>query len=165
MKSKITTTCLLFLAAAVFAASANTPAIIPLPQKIELHDGVFNLTADTCIYSDSASRDTAKFLTEQLRPATGYPLKSSTNLFGSAAVPGGIFLTTKSANTNHGLEGYELTVASNFIAIRTPTQEGLFYGVQTCFKLLPPEIFSTNLVKDVDWQIPWVQIEDWPRFQ
>jgi len=164
MKSKIAALIVLSFTATIFAASTNTPAIIPLPQKIELHDGAFNLTAGTRIYADAASRATAAFLTAQLRPSTGFPFKTGTKYFGGAAVPGGIFLTTKSANPNLGPEGYELTVASNAIVIRAPAQAGLFYGVQTLLQLLPPEIFSTNLVSQVAWQIPCVQIEDWPRF-
>ena len=81
------------------------------------------------------------------------------------AAHGGILLTTKNADTNLGPEGYELTVAPNSVVIRAPTQAGLFYGVQTLLQLLPPEIFSSNLVNDVAWQIPCVQIEDWPRFK
>jgi len=165
MKSKIVATFFLFLAAAVFASNADDPAVIPLPQKMERHDGAFKLTADTRIHVDSASRATGKFLTERLRPATGYPLKTSTKFFGGAAIPGGILLTTKNADTNLGPEGYELTVAPDSIVIRAPTQAGLFYGVQTLFQLLPPEIFSTNLVTNADWQIPCVKIEDWPRFK
>ncbi len=129
-----------------------------------MRDGVFNLTATTRVYTDSSARDTAKFLTDGLRPSTGYPLKTSTKWFGSASIPGAIYLTTKQANTNLGPEGYELTVATNSIVIRAPTQAGLFYGVQTLLQLLPPQIFSTNLVDNVAWQIPCGQIEDWPRF-
>src|ERR1039458_3812784 len=165
MKSKIVATFFLFLAAAVFASNADDPAVIPLPQKVERHAGAFKLTADTRIHVDSASRATGKFLTERLRPATGYPLKTGTKYFGGAAIAGGILLTTKNADTNLGPEGYELTVAPDSIVIRAPTQAGLFYGVQTLFQLLPPEIFSTNLVTNTDWQIPCVQIEDWPRFK
>jgi len=165
MKSKITTTCMLFLAAAAFAGSANVPAVIPLPQKMELRDGAFQLNADTRIFADSASRATAKFLTDGLNPSTGYPLKVSKKHFDSAAIPGAILLTTKNADTNLGPEGYELIVATNSVVIRAPTQAGLFYGVQTLFQLLPPEIYSSNLVGNVAWQIPCVQIEDWPRFQ
>jgi len=155
----------LSLTATIFAANTNTLAIIPLPQKMERHDGAFKLIADTRIYVDSASRATGKFLTERLRPATGYPFKTSTKFFGGAAISGGILLTTKNADTNLGPEGYELTVAPDSIVIRAPTQAGLFYGVQTLFQLLPPEIFSPNPVSNVAWQIPCVQIEDWPRFK
>ncbi len=165
MKTKIIVSMFLFLAAVVFAGNGEIPAVIPLPQKTEMHDGMFNLTATTRIYMDSGVRATGKFLADGLRPSTGYPLKTSTKYFGGAAIPGGIYLTTKNANTNLGPEGYELTVATNSIVIRAATQAGLFYGVQTLLQLLPPEIFSTNVVSDVTWQIPCVQIEDWPRFQ
>jgi hexosaminidase len=151
--------------APVFAAGTNLPAIIPLPQKMTLQDGVFKLTAETRVYADSASPTTADFLTAGLRPATGYPLKLSTDSVAGTAIAGGILLTTKNADTNLGPEGYELTVAPDSVVIRAPTQAGLFYGVQTLFQLLPPEIFSTNLVKDVAWQVPCVQIQDWPRFK
>jgi hexosaminidase len=165
MKSKIASACFLFLAATVFAGSSNVPAIIPLPQKMELRDGAFQLNAGTCVYADSVSRATAKFLTDRLRPSTGYPLKVSTKHFDSAVFPGGILLTTKNADTNLGPEGYELIVATNSVVIRAPTQAGLFYGVQTLLQSLPPEIYSSNRVVNVAWQIPCVQIEDWPRFQ
>ena len=107
----------------------------------------------------------ADFLTERLRQSTGYPFKTRTKFFSGKAVKGGILLTTKDANTNLGAEGYELTVTPDSVVIRAPTQAGLFYGVQTLFQLLPPEIFSSNVVRDVDWQMPCVQIEDWPRFK
>jgi hexosaminidase len=164
MKSTSATICLLFLTAAVFAQSPNVPAIIPLPQTMELRDGTFQLAADTQVYRDAGSRATANVLTERLRTATGFRIKTGRILFDSEAIPGGILLTTKNADTNLGPEGYELTVATNSVVIRAPTQAGLFYGVQTLFQLLPPEIYSTNLVTGVAWQIPCVEIKDWPRF-
>jgi hexosaminidase len=165
MKSAIAALIILSFTATIFAASPDMPAVIPLPQKIELHDGTFKLTATTRVYVDAGSSATGKFLTDGLRPATGYPLKTSMKYSGGAAVPGGILLTTKNADTNLGPEGYELNVVSNSVVIRAPAPAGLFYGVQTLLQLLPPEIFSTNLVSNVAWQIPCVQIEDWPRFK
>src|SRR5580693_8377564 len=165
MKSTTATICLLFLTAAVFAQNPNVPAVIPLPQTMELRDGTFQLAADTQVYRDAGSRATANVLAERLRTSTGFRIKSDRILFNSEAIPGGILLTTKNADTNLGPEGYELTVTSNSVVIRAPAQAGLFYGVQTLFQLLPPEIYSSNLVGNVAWQIPCVQIEDWPRFQ
>jgi hexosaminidase len=131
-------------------ADTNGPAIIPLPQKMELRAGTFTLTPDTPIYVDPASRETENVLTDRLRRSTGYPLKTRTKFFSSAAIKGGILLTTKDARTNLGAEGYDLTVAPDSVVIRAPTQTGLFYGVQTLLQLLPPEIFSTNRVTNVD---------------
>ncbi len=157
--------CLGFATICASAADTNSLAIIPLPQKVTLHEGDFRLTPDTRIYTDHASRTTAKFLAEPLRRSTGYPLVTTTKFFSGAAMTHGILLTTKNADTTLGPEGYELTVSPDSVVIRAPTQAGLFYGVQTLLQLLPPEIFSTNLVADMNWQMPCLQIEDWPRFK
>jgi len=154
----------LFLAATVLAADTNELALLPLPQQIARSDGAFALTPQTQIRADWGSRQTARQLAQCLRPATGYPLKVKTKWFSSAAIPAAIFLTTRDASTNLGPEGYELTVNTNGVVIRAPTQAGLFYGVQTLLQLLPPEIFSSNVVAAAGWQMPCVQITDWPRF-
>ncbi len=145
------------------AANASSPAIIPLPQKMELHPGAFKLAADTHLYADSASGKTAQFLAARLREATGYPVNFVSS--ESNDMRGNILLTTKDAKSSLGPEGYELMATPESVVIRAPTQAGLFYGVQTLLQLLPPKIFSTNVVTNVDWQMPCVQIEDWPRFK
>jgi len=154
-----------FWATTTFAADTNLPPIIPLPQQLELRPGVFQLAPDTKIFANSASRQTARQLAARLRKSTGYPLRVAVKWGANRAVPNAILFTTTSANTNLGAEGYELTVATNSVVVRAPTQAGLFYGAQTLLQLLPPEIFSSNVVRDVDWQMPCVQIEDWPRFK
>jgi len=156
---------LCLLRATAFAADTNSLAIVPWPQKVALQAGAFKLSPDTRVYVDSASRESGKFLTERLRLSTGYPLISRMKFLSGAGIKGGILLTTRDANTNLGAEGYELAVAPDSVVIRAPAQAGMFYGVQTLFQLLPPEIFSTNVVTNVDWQMPCVHIEDWPRFK
>jgi len=168
MKNKIVASIFLILAVVVFAGAAETPAIIPLPQKIEMRDGVFRLTAGTEFAGEVETHAVARFLQERLFSATAFapffkPIGPHPDY--SAAIPGAILLTTKGADTNLGPEGYELTVATNSIVIRAPEQAGLFYGVQTLLQLLPPEIFSSNRVDHVNWQIPCLQIKDWPRFK
>jgi hexosaminidase len=165
MKSIFTGIVFASLAATIFAADKNELAIIPQPQKLESHDGSFKLSPDIKIVMDFASRETGDYLAERLRQSTGYPLKAGAKLFSGSPIENSILLTTANANTNLGAEGYELIVATNSVVIRAPTQAGLFYGVQTLLQLLPPEIFSTNIVTNVDWQMPCMQIEDWPRFQ
>lgn len=153
---------LAFAATAALGADANGLALIPQPQKAQRLEGVFTLTPKTRIYADWHSRKTAQFLAQRLRKSTGYPLKVHWKIFGSAS-RNAILFTTKHANHALGSEGYDLIVSTNGIVIRAPSQAGLFYGGETLMQLLPPEIFSSNVVVK-DWQAPCVQIEDWPRF-
>ena len=155
---------LLLLLPAALADSTNEPAIIPKPQRLELSSGAFTLTPASRVYANVGSRATAKVLAGRLRPATGWAFKISTKFFDRPAIHGGILLTTKNADTNLGPEGYELTVTPDSVVVRAPAQAGLFYGVQTLLQLLPPAVFSSNVVTKADWQIPCVHIQDWPRF-
>jgi len=152
------------LATTVSAADTNRLAIIPWPQKVTVQAGTFRFTPNTRVYVDYSSRETAEFLTGRLRLSTGYPLAIHWKFFSDKAVRSGILLTTRAADPHLGVEGYTLTVTPDSVVIRAPTETGLFYGVQTLFQLLPPEIFSTNPVTNVVWQTPAVQIEDRPRF-
>jgi hexosaminidase len=157
------------------SAFAAAPALIPLPQTvIQTNAGSFTLCppqiipgapapSPTPILVDAAGRETAEFLATTLFKSTGYRFQISTNS-GQLAVPQAILLTTNSALTNLGSEGYELTIATNSVVIRAPTSAGLFYGVQTLLQLLPPEIYSARPITGVPWTAPCIYIQDWPRF-
>ncbi|HUE37790.1 MAG TPA: beta-N-acetylhexosaminidase [Candidatus Acidoferrum sp.] len=152
-----------FSSATVLAADADQLALIPLPQHVQRMDGAFTLNAQTGIYADWSSRKTADFFARRLGQSTGFPLKVHWRAASSDAPDNSIFFTTKKADSKLGSEGYQLLATPNGITIRAPAQAGLFYGGETVMQLLPPEAFSTNIVT-ANWQVPCVQIEDWPRF-
>jgi len=151
---------LAFFAATALAGDTNMPAIIPLPQKMERCQGQFRLRPETQICADAGARDAARVLSERLRRATGYPFRIS-----PGAGRGNILLVGEGVKADLGTEGYELTVTPESVVIRAPQSAGLFYGVQTLLQLLPPEIFSSNIVGGIEWNIPCVQIEDRPRLK
>src|ERR1035441_2489210 len=79
--------CLSLVASSLFAGNPTPPAIIPLPQKLELHDGVFQIQpgqsvsggragTETKILVEPASEGTGWDLAEQLRKSTGIDRKS-----------------------------------------------------------------------------------------
>ena len=154
----------LSLMAANALAAAPTPALIPLPQKMDCREGAFKLQPKTPIRTDVAVRETGDYLAERLGKATGYSLKVATST-KPQPVKGSILLTTKGAKPELGAEGYELTVTPDSVVVRAGKSAGLFYGVQTLLQLLPPEAFAAKPVAGVDWKIPCVQIEDQPRFK
>ena len=161
----------LVLAKSLFAA----PALVPLPQiVVQTNAGSFTLCppqiipgapapSPTPILVDGAGRETAEFLATTLFKSTGYRFPISTNS-GVSPVPQAILLTTNSALTNLGSEGYELTIATDSVVIRAQTSAGLFYGVQTLLQLLPPQIYAATPVIGVPWTAPCIYIQDWPRF-
>src|SRR5262249_35226492 len=122
IKSSVTGVCLCLLVTTVSAADTNRLAIIPWPQKVTTQAGAFRLTPNTRVYVDFASRQTAKFLTERLRPSTGYPFSTRLKLFSGKAVKNGILLTTRDADPHLGAEGYALTVTPDSVVIRAPTE-------------------------------------------
>jgi len=159
MKKLLLATFITVLSTRIFAAGAVS--IIPAPMKAEVRDGTFQLTPATFIQADKEFKNEAKLLAERLRVATGFPVK----LKGLSKAPSAQIVLIK---TDHGSspsgEDYSLSVTSSNVVISAPTSAGAFYGTQSLLQLLPPEIFSSSRVTNVDWQIPCVEIEDQPRF-
>jgi hexosaminidase len=167
MNPKILAGLLSLLAASAFAANENNCAVIPLPQKVERHEGVFVLQPTTSIFVDAdegaSVMGAANLLAEQLRKSTGYALKVSSSSKESSA-KGGILLTTKGSKPHSAAESYELTVTGDSAVVRGPEAGGVFYGVQTFLQLLPAEVLAAKQVPNIVWSIPAVHIEDQPRF-
>lgn len=61
-------------------------------------------------------------------------------------------------------EGYKLSVAPQNITLTASTPKGFFYAVQTLYQLLPPVVYGNQKVKNAEWSVPAVEIEDAPRF-
>ena len=115
-------------------ALAAGPALIPLPQQMQVRPGVFTLCATppvpgmpaqatTRILVDAASAPVGDYLAALLLRSTGCQFQVRTNT-GSAAVRGAILLTTTNALPSLGTEGYELTVAPDSVVIRAPAPAG-----------------------------------------
>ena len=153
-------TALVTVQCALIHAADVTP-IIPAPMKVEAAEGQFQLTAAAQVLVDPEFRNEGQLLAERLRRSTGFPLKIKTADKNSA---GDILLMKAETNSLQGVEGYELSVTPSNVVVRAATAAGIFYGTQSLLQLLPPEIFSSSRVTNVDWQIPCVQIEDQPRF-
>jgi len=143
-------------------AAPDDFAIIPQPEKIEPRPGTFQLVPETRI-SLSGDDGDAQWLAGQLRRSTGFklPVAPISTLPSKSEIT--MLLETNSAD-RFGSEGYELTVTPAAVTIHAAAPAGLFYASQTLLQLLPPEIFSTNVVKGIRWTMPCGHIQDRPRF-
>lgn len=140
--------------------------IIPKPWKSKISKGVFRFEKSTQILvaaDNPEAQNVAKYLAERIEKAGGCKLEIS-GTTETKAVPGAILLTSSGVDPKLGEEGYIFNSGAKGLVING-NPAGLFYGVQTLFQLLPPQIYNSDSVQtDFDWEIPAVTIKDKPRF-
>ena len=137
----------------------SVPAIIPQPVQIEQEKGSFTLlpTAEINYTGGEWAKNEAGFLAGMLRPATGFPLETKEGSDGAISL---VIDTTLDMNQ----EGYILTVGKRKVTLTACTPAGLSRGFQTIRQLLPPQIESDTVVRNVKWKMPCLSITDYPRF-
>ncbi len=151
--------CLLALFAGLARSEAQSPAIIPLPQKMEVGHGSFEIGAGTMIVAGKGAAETCQYLASELNRRAGALLKVAGNK--DAVAKGNIELTLDDANPSLVDEGYVLSVTPDSVTIRAHAAAGLFYGAQSLLQLLPlPEAGSKTSAP----ALPCVFVEDHPRF-
>jgi hexosaminidase len=152
---------ILILLAGALCADAQAPAIIPLPQSLEVQPGSFVLRAAAKIVVNSDAEQTARYLAGELRrrASVDLPVIPEANAQGT----GNIELKLQDASSSLGDEGYTLAVAPDGVTIRARTAAGLFYGVQSLLQLLP--LTDASGSGSPNWLIPCVRLEDQPRFR
>ena len=149
------------LLAGALWADAQAPAIIPLPQSLEVQPGSFVLRAAAKIVVNSDADQTGRYLAGELRrrASVDLPVIPEANAQGT----GNIELKLQDAGSSLGDEGYTLAVAPDGVTIRARTPAVLFYGVQSLLQLLP--LTDANGGGSPNWLIPCVRVEDQPRFR
>ena len=133
--------------------------IIPMPAELQQQEGNFTLKNGATFYASTPeAKKVAEFFIKKLQVPTGYT-------FNLAEGEGkdGITLTLD-ATLSLNEEGYQMTVAPGQVKITAKAANGQFYGMQTLLQLLPAEVESPELVKDIAWTAPCVTIKDEPRF-
>lgn len=142
--------------ASAFAENANYQ-IIPLPQKIVMAQGApFVLTDNVKILypkGNEKMKRNAQFLASYLEKATGKTMTVAEGTKGKNAIVLSLGLRSEDP------ESYQLKVSKEGITIASPTEAGVFFGVQTLRKSIPVAVGTP-----VSVEFPAVEINDHPRF-
>jgi hexosaminidase len=154
----------LFLPALQAFSQKTDHNIIPAPVSYEAGKGHFTITNLTQVKISPSSKELSKladFLKERLRLTIGQE-----NVSGKLSSRKLNTITLKISGTNEpGKEGYKLIVNKKDITISANTGNGIFYGIQTLFQLLPPGIENRNPAQGFEkWVLPVCKITDYPRF-
>ena len=137
--------------------------IIPMPQEMEVEaEGNFNLSKNlSFVASEGELTEVAKFFAEKIKRSTGFNLQ----ITGESKNPKQeIAFEIVGADVVPNPEGYILQVSKEGIKLQGQTSRGIFWGMQTLLQLLPAEIESLEVVRNVAWTLPYVTIKDEPRF-
>jgi hexosaminidase len=141
--------------------SETVISIIPEPVSLVQGTGHYTLPEPISInIPDLPELKETVLLLKQKLAATGKSVTVS-NSRQNASVQ---FMLNKKEDNTLGKEGYTLSVTAAGIVIKANKPAGLFYGVQTLLQLLPKEIESAKPVKGIAWNVPVVEITDYPRF-
>lgn len=141
-------------------------SVTPNPVSLQVQPGTFMLDSSLIIYiSDESLIKEANYLNNLLFVTNwkGYPSAIITSEPSSSFVKLVIENTVDYEND----EAYRLNVDELGITISAKNKAGLFYGIQTLRQLLPEQIEHTDptlIPKNTVWEIPAVDIYDYPRF-
>ena len=161
MKRKLVS--LLFLCCSIIGYAQPVErniSIIPEPVSLLDKGGFFQLP-DEVILSTSSEKETAyvvNLLKQKLSLAPGKRVTVSKNSRNAHI----LLSLNKKEDATLGKEGYKLDVTDTKITITANKPAGLHYGVQTLIQLLPPQIESDCAEPNVVWQVPQVEITDYP---
>ena len=135
--------------------------IIPKPQTLVQGEGTFRINGKTCFYASTPEAGTvASFFASKITRSTGNAMAVNDSETNKNVIS---LLIDASLDVND--EGYTLDVTPSAVTVRAKTPHGLFYGMQSFMQLLPAEIESPAVVRDIAWSAPCVTIKDEPRFE
>ena len=142
--------------------------LIPKPVEVYETNGEFTLNNETVINVKGRTSDETselakigEYIATKFRASTGYPL---TVVNDSDAIDNSIVLTTAD-NEDQGEEGYTIDTGDSGVKIVANQPAGVFRAVQTLRQMLPADIEKSEVVSDVEWNIPGSHIEDKPEYE
>ena len=139
-----------------FTDKKDLVKIIPTPANYEEFDGSFNLVSGLVIAYDTSMKAEADFLSVKLKKDAGIETTLKKGTLGDIVLKkGNVKVNGKSD------EAYGLVVSEKGVEIQSNNSTGAFYGVQSLRALISADVL---LSKSGTSKIPFVQIEDAPRF-
>lgn len=134
-------------------------SIIPQPTELAItKEGRFPISSLAAIaYTGEEMKMHAEEFATQLATSAGIVLQVKEA--SETAADGEIWFGT---DESLPAEGYTLAVNDNNIEIKAAGFAGHLYALQTLKQMLPREFFANELQSDVEWDVPYLEINDEP---
>jgi len=163
MKKIISCVVAIIVCCSVFATDNSRYGIIPKPQSLKEMAGEFRINKHTAIIipeGNTLVEEIAADFADRIKICAGIDIKVHT-LPSSEITPNSIIFK-KSEGMGH--EEYILHITPQNIVITATTPNGMYYGIQTIYQLLPVQIYGEAKASGLKWEVPCCEIRDAPRF-
>ncbi|MDY0102989.1 MAG: family 20 glycosylhydrolase [Lentimicrobium sp.] len=157
---------LAFAGNAIGKTSNKEHHIIPQPVSYVEGKSAFTLNTNTIIQISPSAKELGKIadlINERLK-AYGLPSLKTNIKREENQQKNTLLLWIGDFGKEIGDEGYYLEVNKKFITIKANTTQGIFYGVQSLFQLLPELPNKSTIQKNRRVKIASCKITDYPRF-
>lgn len=128
-----------------------SPSIIPAPQSLQVNPGHFTINEKTTLSNNDDFTASYNFLNNFLEHASGRTWETKYSENNAIVLEYDSTITSK--------EGYNIIITDRNIIIKSSTDAGAFYAVQSLIQLMPAGHNNTTEI-----YIPAVTIKDEPRF-
>lgn len=142
----------------IIIAEGPPPSIIPLPQSLTWGENMYRIPNANTICFNEGSEKAANWLQELLKKANAKAEKTQGNSCGNWRL-----ITDSSLEEQLGKEGYILDIDNDGVTLKSATEAGLFYAIQTLRQFFPAEIEREQL-SQTKILLRQVHIEDQPRY-
>lgn len=132
---------------------AMAQSIIPVPLKVKQRNGTFCISKETQLYTNLKGEEKKKLAAY----LSTFPVSFCKEFKGKKTTRKNVIILQKTGNVIPVSEGYTLQVTPEQILIRSVSDAGLFYGLQTLLQLTEP-------VGDASWKVTSIEVEDAPQF-
>jgi N-acetyl-beta-hexosaminidase len=163
LKKIISCVVVMIVCYSVYATDNVRYGIIPQPKSLKEMTGEFKINKHTAIIipeGDTLVEEIAVDFAARLKTCTGIDIKVLT-LPSSGTTPNSIIFK-KAEGMGH--EEYTLHITPQNIVITATTPNGMYYGIQTIYQLLPAQIYGETKAGGLKWEIPCCEIQDAPMF-
>ncbi|PWE00369.1 beta-N-acetylhexosaminidase [Marinilabilia rubra] len=135
-------------------------SVVPNPAYVRSGKGVFEFNSDTkWVVESESQKEILLPLLNRFRIAANFQFIPDSVQAGLGNKV--VFKSNKALPA----EAYNLSINKESIILEASGESGFYYGITTLMQLLPSDIFSHQLISDVNWQVPCLKIEDTPRFE
>jgi len=158
----------LFICGVLRISAAKEITVVPLPQQVELHDGIFVFSSESSIrlyFADSSHVMLGIYqLQQEIKAKTGLDIvyieqDDAVIHIGMPADNQALADICQKENIwpqeKTGAQGYVLLIKENMIVLAANSKQGIFYAIQTLKQLIRGSSTSNSA--------PCVKIIDWPE--